>query len=178
MSRIGKLPISVPSSVNVTINEKKVIVEGSKGKLEINIHEQITLKQEGSLIHVSRKDTSKKSGAFQGLMRSLVANMIIGVTEGFEKKLEIVGIGYRVQAKGNVLDLTIGKSHPVLYEVPKELTVTVSDPTHFSISGSDKQLVGQVAANIRSLYPPEPYKGKGIRYEDEKVFRKAGKSVG
>ncbi len=178
MSRIGKLPVQVPSTVKVNIGIEIISVEGPKGKLECSLFEGVTLAQEGEQIIVVPDSKSKKSRAMHGLVRALLANMVTGVSEGFTKKLEIIGIGYRVQAKGNTLDLTIGKSHPVLFEVPKELTVTVSDPTHFKISGADKQLVGQVAANIRALYPPEPYKGKGIRYEGEYVRRKAGKSVG
>ncbi|OED34193.1 50S ribosomal protein L6 [PVC group bacterium (ex Bugula neritina AB1)] len=178
MSRIGKLPIPIPASVKVSIGEKEISVEGAKGKLVSPSFEGIScLEKEGQIV-LTCEETSKVFRARHGLARALIANMIKGVSEGFTKKLEIIGVGYRVQLSGNVLNFTIGKSHPVLFTVPKELSVTVSDPTHFEISGADKQLVGQVAADIRSLATPEPYKGKGIRYEGEYVRRKAGKSVG
>lgn len=178
MSRIGKVPVAIPDKVKVNISETKITVEGPKGKLEQSSFEGVSIKVEDNQVVCSIDEYSSKKKAMFGLARAMVANMVKGVSEGFSKKLEINGVGYRVQAKGNVLDLTIGKSHQVLYEVPSDLNVTVTDQTHFEISGADKQKVGQVAANIRALYPPEPYKGKGIKYEGEHIRRKAGKSVG
>jgi large subunit ribosomal protein L6 len=177
MSRIGRLPITVPSGVDVTIDGQAVTVKGPKGTLSHVIAEPITIERaaDGTL-SVARPDDERASRALHGLTRTLVANMVTGVTEGFEKKLEIVGVGYRVQAKGSDLEFAVGYSHPVLVKAPDGIAFAVESPTKFSVSGIDKQQVGQVAANIRKIRKPEPYKGKGIRYSGEHVRRKVGKA--
>ena len=176
MSRIGKQPIKIPESVKVSIENDFIVVSGPKGTLKQKLVSGVSIHQEEGVLKVSRDSDIKRNVAMHGLYRALIANMVCGVVEGFLKKMQVVGVGYRVQAKGNRLNLTIGKSHPVFFDVPEKLSLKVVDATHFEISGIDKQLVGQVAADIRSLYPPEPYKLKGIRYEDEKIRRKEGKS--
>lgn len=178
MSRIGKQPVTLPAAVKVVVNGDCISVEGPKGKLESPSFPGVTITQEENTIVCTVDNNDKKLRAMHGLSRAYIANMVKGVTEGFSKKLEIIGVGYRMKAQGKVLDFTLGKSHQVLFEVPNELDVTVEDPTHFTVSGIDKQLVGQISADIRALYPPEPYKGKGIRYNGEHVRRKAGKTVG
>jgi large subunit ribosomal protein L6 len=176
MSRIGKLPIPVPSGVEVTIAGRDVTVKGPKGTLSHTIVEPITVEQsEGSLI-VARPDDERDSKARHGLTRTLVANMVIGVTDGYSKTLEIVGTGYRVQAKGSDLEFALGFSHPVTVKPPEGIAFNVEAPTRFVVSGIDKQRVGEVAANIRKIRKPEPYKGKGVRYAGEVVRRKAGKA--
>jgi len=177
MSRIGRLPIQVPSGVEVTIDGQDVAVKGPKGSLSLTVSEPITVQRadDGSL-QVQRPDDERRSKALHGLTRTLVNNMVSGVTEGFERKLEIVGVGYRVQAKGADLEFALGFSHPVLVSPPAGITFAVESPTKFSVSGIDKQQVGQVAANIRKLRKPEPYKGKGVRYAGEHVRRKVGKA--
>jgi large subunit ribosomal protein L6 len=177
MSRIGRLPITVPSGVDVTIDGQAVTVKGPKGTLSHVIAEPITIERaDDGTLSVARPDDERASRALHGLTRTLVANMVTGVTEGFEKKLEIVGVGYRVQAKGTDLEFAVGYSHPVLVKAPDGIAFAVESPTKFSVSGIDKQQVGQVAANIRKIRKPEPYKGKGIRYSGEHVRRKVGKA--
>lgn len=177
MSRVGNKPIAIPSNVKVSVNGGAVDVEG-KEKLSANIPPLVSIDVEDSLIKVSRKDETRQSSAMQGLARSLINNMIVGVTEGFKKELQIVGVGYRAQASGQKLTLNLGFSHPVEYEAPKGVTVTVTDNTKITVEGADKQMVGEVAATIRRFRKPEPYKGKGVRYADERISLKEGKSVG
>ncbi|RSN57014.1 50S ribosomal protein L6 [Amycolatopsis sp. WAC 04182] len=177
MSRIGKLPVAVPSGVKVTIDGQQIKVEGPKGTLEHTIAEPITVEQaENGTLEVKRPDEERASRALHGLTRTLVNNLVVGVTEGYEKKLEIHGVGYRVQAKGSDLEFALGYSHPVKIEAPEGITFKVETPTRFSVSGIDKQKVGQIAAVIRKLRRPDPYKGKGLRYEGEKIRRKVGKT--
>lgn len=175
MSRIANAPVSLPSGVEVTLNGQLVKVKGSKGELEWNVHELVSVKQEDAQIKVSVNEKSKQAVALAGTTRALVNNMVTGVTTGFEKKLSIIGVGYRAQAQGQKLNLTLGFSHPVVYEVPNGITVATPSNTEIVVSGIDKQKVGQVAAEIRAYRPPEPYKGKGVRYTDEYVLRKQAK---
>lgn len=178
MSRIGNKPIEVPEKVNVTISEgTQLSIEGPLGKLEWGVPEGIELSQEESTLVFSRKDDSRKNKAMHGTARSLVANMVVGVSKGFQRKLEIHGVGFRAAVKGNVLDLSLGFSHPVQHPIPEGVKVTVEENTMITVEGFDKQVVGQFASEVRAYYPPEPYKGKGVRYSDEYVRRKAGKSV-
>lgn len=178
MSRIGKTPISLLDKVKVTVdNGNLVTVEGPKGKLNWELPKDITLSIEGTTVTVSRNKEDREVRALHGLSRALINNMITGVSKGFRRDLEIQGVGFRAAVKGDKLDLSIGYSHPVLFQIPKEIKVAVTDNTKISIEGIDKHLVGQVAADIRAYYPPEPYKGKGIRYSDEQVRRKEGKTV-
>ena len=174
MSRIGKNPIEIPQGVEVKIDGSTVTVKGPKGTLTETFLDVVTIKQEGNQIVVTRKDDSVKN--IHGLTRTLVANMVKGVTEGFEKALEINGIGYKAQKQGNKLVLTIGFSHPVEVEEPEGITIDVPTPNNIVVKGIDKQLVGQVATNIRNYKRPEPYKGKGIKYADERIRRKEGKT--
>ena len=176
MSRIGKLPVQVPSNVKVTLGPGHVKVEGPKGQLERTLPSQITIKQENGSLVFERPDDDFRNRALHGLVRSLVANMVEGVEKGFTKNLELVGVGYRVAKQGEELVLSLGFSHPVRFKPPQGITIDVQDPTKFSVSGIAIEDVGQVAANLRGLRPPEPYKGKGVRYRDEKVRRKAGKA--
>jgi large subunit ribosomal protein L6 len=177
MSRIGRLPITVPSGVEVSIDSDLVTVKGPKGTLEHRVAAPITVERaEDGTIEVKRPDDERQSRALHGLTRSLVANMVTGVTEGYTKKLEIVGTGYRVQAKGTDLEFALGFSHPVVIPAPEGISFAVETPTRFSVSGIDKQRVGEVAANLRKLRKPDPYKGKGVRYEGEVIRRKAGKA--
>jgi large subunit ribosomal protein L6 len=176
MSRIGKLPIPVPSGVEVTINGRDVTVKGPKGTLSHTVVEPISISQNDSVIVVARPNDENASKARHGLTRSLVNNMVVGVTEGYSKTLEIVGTGYRVQARGSDLEFALGFSHPVTVKAPEGIAFAVEAPTRFVVSGIDKQRVGEVAANIRKIRPPEPYKGKGVRYSGETVRRKAGKA--
>lgn len=176
MSRIGKLPIAVPGSVTVTINGQQVAVKGPKGELSLTVAEPIRVALEEGQILVTRPNDERDSRALHGLTRTLIANNIIGVTEGYQKSLEVIGTGYRAQQKGNGIELALGFSHPVNFEAPEGVTVTVEGANKIHVSGIDKQAVGEVAANIRKLKKPEPYKGKGIRYVGEVVRRKAGKA--
>ncbi|MDO5644390.1 MAG: 50S ribosomal protein L6 [Dermabacter sp.] len=178
MSRIGRLPVSVPASVTgVTIDGQRVQVAGPKGELQYLVPAPLSVERsEDGTIVVNRPNDERESKALHGLARTLISNMVQGVTEGFEKKLEIVGTGYRVVAKGTDLEFALGFSHPVVVKAPMGITFTVETPTKFSVSGIDKQQVGEVAANIRKLRKPEPYKGKGVRYAGENVLRKAGKA--
>lgn len=177
MSRIGKVPIEFPSEVKIAVSGNTVKVEGPKGKLEQKFPEQISVKVDGNLVVVSRKGDTSRDKAFHGLIRSLVKNMVIGVSKGFEKKMEIVGTGYRAKVDGKKLNLVVGHSHPVNYSIPEGINVKIEKNTIINIDGPDKQLVGAVAADIRAYYPPEPYKGKGIKFSGEHIRRKAGKSV-
>jgi large subunit ribosomal protein L6 len=178
MSRVGRSPIAVPSSVTVTLEGPKVNVKGPQGTLERTIPEPITIAQEGETLVVSRPDDERRNRALHGLSRSLVANMVSGVTDGFTKELEIVGVGYRATARGpNAIELALGFSHPVMVDAPEGISFEVPVPTRIVVRGIDKEKVGQVAADIRKLRKPEPYKGKGVRYAGERVMRKAGKAA-
>jgi large subunit ribosomal protein L6 len=177
MSRIGKLPITVPSGVEISLDGQAVTVKGPKGTLSHTVVEPLTVgKGEDGSLKVERPNDERESKSLHGLTRTLIANMVTGVTDGYEKKLEIVGVGYRVQAKGKDLEFSVGYSHSVLVTPPEGISFAVENPTKFSVTGIDKQQVGQVAANIRKIRKPEPYKGKGIRYAGEHVRRKVGKA--
>jgi large subunit ribosomal protein L6 len=178
MSRIGKAIINIPAGVKVAINGQNIQVEGPLGKLASDVHELIAIKLEGNELSFSRPNDQKFSRAIHGTTRAIVANMVEGVTKGFQKNLEIVGVGYRVEQKGKDLNLVLGFSHPVIYKAPEGITLTAVDPLKISIKGIDKQKVGQAAAEIRKYRRPEPYKGKGIKYEGEIVRRKQGKKTG
>ncbi|HEY4402644.1 MAG TPA: 50S ribosomal protein L6 [Acidimicrobiia bacterium] len=178
MSRVGKEPIAIPSGVDVTVEGRRVIVKGPNGTLAHQAPEAITVTRDGDTLVVTRPDDERENRALHGLTRSLVHNMVVGVSQGFSRELEIVGVGYRAQAQGpSKLELQVGFSHPVRFEAPEGVTFEVPQPTRIVVRGADKQLVGQVAADVRKSRPPEPYKGKGIRYADERVQRKAGKSA-
>ncbi|MDR0417030.1 MAG: 50S ribosomal protein L6 [Propionibacteriaceae bacterium] len=177
MSRIGRLPIPVPAGVTVAIDGAQVTVKGPKGELRHQVVEPITVRQDGAELLVERPDDERESRSRHGLTRTLIANMVHGVTEGYEKRLEIVGVGYRVVQKSPTqLEFALGFSHPVVVNAPEGIAFTVETMTRFSVKGIDKQAVGEVAANIRKLRKPEPYKGKGVRYAGEKVRRKVGKA--
>ncbi|BCJ44302.1 50S ribosomal protein L6 [Actinoplanes ianthinogenes] len=176
MSRIGRKSIPVPAGVDVTITGQTVKVKGPKGELTHTVAEPITVSQEGAELVVNRPNDERKAKELHGLSRTLVANMIVGVTEGYKKTLEINGTGYRVTAKGKDLEFALGFSHPVNIVPPAGISFSVEKPTQFTVSGIDKQLVGEVAANIRKIRPPEPYKGKGVKYQGEVIRRKAGKA--
>ena len=178
MSRVGKEPIAIPSGVDVTLEGRRVVVKGPNGTLAHQAPEAITVSRDGDMLVVTRPDDERENRALHGLTRSLVHNMVVGVSQGFSRELEIVGVGYRAQAQGpSKLELQVGFSHPVRFEAPEGVTFEVPQPTRIVVRGADKQLVGQVAADVRKSRPPEPYKGKGIRYVDEHVQRKAGKSA-
>mgnify|MGYP000907845228 FL=1 len=176
MSRIGKQPVQVPSGVEVTIDGRQVTVKGPKGTLEHTVAEPIAVSFDDGLISVTRPDDERKSRSLHGLTRTLIDNMVVGVTQGYSKAMEIVGTGYRVVAKGSNLEFSLGYSHTIVVSAPEGITFAVESPTKFSVNGINKQQVGEVAANIRKLRKPEPYKGKGVRYADENVRRKAGKA--
>ncbi len=177
MSRIGKLPVQVPAGVNVEISGSTVKVQGPKGALERTFPSEISIRKDGEMIVVERPNDERRNRALHGLSRTLVSNMVVGVTSGFNKELEIVGVGYRAAAKSPTqLELALGFSHPVIVPAPSGVTFETPVPTRINVKGIDKELVGQVAANIRKIRKPEPYKGKGVRYLGEKVLRKAGKS--
>ena len=178
MSRVGLKPITLPEKVAVKLDGRTVVVEGPKGKLDFSLPEGIELKTDDGSVVVSRATETRQLKALHGTARSLINNMIIGVSKGFVKDLEIHGVGLRAAVKGKDLDLSLGRSHPLLHPIPAGLTVTVNENTKIKVEGIDKQLVGQFAAEVRGYYPPEPYKGKGVRYSDEHVRRKEGKSVG
>jgi large subunit ribosomal protein L6 len=175
MSRIGKKPIVIPAGVKVALSGQTVKVEGPKGRLERNLHDQVVIQIEADQIQVTPRDP-QVGGALQGLTRTLVANMVDGVTKGFTKGLEINGVGYRAELKGTTLNLALGYSHPVEYPLPAGVSAEVEKQTKITLTGIDKELVGATAAKIRSFRPPEPYKGKGIKYSDEPILRKAGKA--
>ena len=181
MSRIGRKPVPVPANVKVSVADSSIHVEGPKGKLTFPYRGEMIVKYdpEAKSVHVERPDDERLNRALHGLTRSLIANMVQGVTEGFTKKLEIIGVGYQAQLKkANTVALQVGYANQVVKEAPEGVTVTLTDPTHITITGADKQKVGQFAAEIRKVRPPEPYKGKGIRYEGEQVRRKSGKAFG
>ena len=176
MSRIGKQPIPVPSGVDVSVDGRSVTVKGPKGTLTHEVAGALVIGQEDGTLTVTRGDEERKTRELHGLTRTLISNMVVGVTQGYEKKLEIVGTGYRVVAKGSNLEFALGYSHPIVVEPPAGVTFTVEAPTRFSVSGIDKQQVGEVAANLRKLRKPDPYKGKGVRYAGEQIKRKVGKA--
>ena len=179
MSRIGKAPISIPSGVTVTVDGGSVQVKGPKGQLEYTHRPEIGVKIEENEVRVERVDDSdRRTGAFHGLTRALINNMVIGVTEGYEKKLEIVGVGYNCKVEGKALVFNLGFAHTVSLDIPEGIAVELKNPTNVAVRGCDKQMVGEMAARIRKLRPPEPYKGKGIKYADEVIRRKVGKAFG
>lgn len=175
MSRVAKSPVSIPAGVEVKINGQDVTVKGGKGEMSWGVNEKVEIKQEGNELHFSGREGHKEGWALAGTTRALVNNMVTGVSAGFEKKLQLNGVGYRAKATGNVLNLTLGFSHPVDYELPEGISADTPSQTEIVLKGADKQRVGQVAAEIRAFRPPEPYKGKGIRYADEHVRRKEAK---
>ena len=175
MSRIANAPVAIPKGVETTLSDSAISVKGSKGNLNLDLHELVGVAQEGEELKVSAKDGSREAGALAGTFRSLINNMVVGVSEGFQKKLELQGVGYRAKAQGKTVNLTLGFSHPIDYTLPEGVTAETPSQTEIVISGADKQLVGQVAAEIREFRPPEPYKGKGVRYADERVYRKEAK---
>jgi large subunit ribosomal protein L6 len=176
MSRIGKKPIQIPAGITVDLKKDQISVKGPKGKLERSIPETVIVLMDADTINVQAIQTARRNTAMQGLYRTLISNMIDGVTSGFSKILEINGVGYRADVKGSVLNLALGYSHPVEYQLPAGITVEVEKQTKVTVSGIDKELVGATAAKIRSFREPEPYKGKGIKYSDERILRKAGKT--
>jgi large subunit ribosomal protein L6 len=176
MSRIGKQPIAIPAGVKVAVGGGKVKVEGPKGKLELEYHPNMKVESDGKALKVTRPDDDRQNRALHGLTRALINNMVVGVTKGYEKKLKIEGVGFQAAAKGKGVELTVGFANRIVHNPPEGLTVAVPDPTTIIVSGADKQKVGQFAAEIRASRKPEPYKGKGVRYENEVVRRKEGKS--
>ena len=177
MSRIGRKPVVIPKGVKVEIKNGAVKVTGAKGELSAAIHPDVTVEVKGEEVLVTRHADLKEQRALHGLFRALIANMVTGVTTGFSRKLELVGVGYRAELKGKVLQLALGYSHPIVFRAPDSIKIEAPTQTNITVSGIDKQLVGLVAAKIRSLRPPEPYKGKGIKYEGEYIRRKAGKTA-
>ena len=177
MSRIGKQPIAIPAKVKVEVKGQSVHIEGPKGKLDWELPRRTSLKVQDGKVVVGRQGDDAQAKALHGLSRALVNNMVKGVSEGFVKKLEIQGVGFKAAVQGTNVNLSLGYSHPVVYPIPAQIKVTVEENTKLTIEGPDRQVVGQVAAEIRSFYPPEPYKGKGVRYTDERVVRKEGKTV-
>jgi len=176
MSRIGKLPVTIPSGVKISLDGSTLTVTGPKGTLSQSMHQRMTIAVETEQVLVTSPAENKQDGALHGLTRALINNMVVGVTVGFQKDLEINGVGYRAEVKGKVLTLSLGFSHPVTFELPDGISVEVDKQTKLSVKGIDKQLVGSAAAKIRSFRKPEPYKGKGIKYADERILRKAGKA--
>lgn len=177
MSRIANKPITVPKGVEATISGNNVRIKGGKGEMTLTVHPQVKVVQEQNLIKISVLNNSKFANAMSGTTRSLLQNMLIGVSEGYQKKLDIIGVGFRAQAQGKKLNLTLGFSHPVEFEIPAGITIETPSQTEVVIKGVDKQKVGQVAANIRAYRPPEPYKGKGVKYSDERIVRKEAKKA-
>jgi large subunit ribosomal protein L6 len=175
MSRVGKKPVAVPSGVTATVDGQNVKVKGAKGELSFLVPEEVSVAMENGAISVNPRDESKTARAKWGMSRAQVQNLVDGVTKGFEKRLEINGVGYRAQVAGKVLKLSLGYSHDVDYPIPADVTITATKPTEILVAGTDKQKVGQVAAEIREFRGPEPYKGKGVKYADEFIFRKEGK---
>ena len=175
MSRIANVPVTIPKGVEASLSDGAISVKGSKGDLNLSLHDLVAVAQDGEELKVSAKDDSRQAGALAGTFRSLINNMVVGVSEGFQKKLELQGVGYRAKASGKSVNLTVGYSHPINYQLPEGVSAETPSQTEIVISGADKQLVGQVAAEIRKFRPPEPYKGKGIRYTDEHVYRKEAK---
>jgi large subunit ribosomal protein L6 len=177
MSRIGKQPITIPAKVKVEVKGQKVHVEGPKGKLDWELPNRTTLKIDGATALVTRQGEDAQTRALHGLSRALVNNMVKGVSDGFTKKLEINGVGFKAAVAGKTITMSLGYSHPINYSIPDQIKVVVEENTKITIEGPDKQLVGKVASELRSYYPPEPYKGKGVKYSDEKIVRKEGKTV-
>ena len=177
MSRIGKKPVQIPAGVEVAVDGSLITVKGPKGQLELDIYSKLSVSIEENMLTVSRPDDERETRARHGLTRALIQNMVTGVSEGYTKSLELAGVGYRVQLKGKDLELSLGYSHPVNYAAPEGITFEVPDNTHINVKGIDKQQVGQVAAEIRTKRPPEPYKGKGIHYVGEHIRRKLGKAA-
>lgn len=177
LSRVGKKPVAVPAGVNVTLDGQRIALSGKKGSVELTVHPWVVVQQEGTDIKLSARQATNdgKHRAMTGTMRALINNMVHGVTQGFERKLQLVGVGYKAQAQGKALNLTLGFSHPVEFAVPEGITITTPTQTEIIIQGVDKQLVGQVAAKIRAYRPPEPYKGKGVRYANETILLKEAK---
>ena len=175
MSRIAKKPVELVSGAEVKVSGQTITAKGKVGNLSMELHDTVSVKQEDGVLTFSPNDDSKGSMAMAGTMRSLVNNMVVGVTEGFSKQLQLIGVGYRAQMQGNVLDLSLGFSHPVKYAIPEGIKIETPSQTEINVSGADKQKVGQVCAEIRAYRPPEPYKGKGVRYTDERVIRKEAK---
>ncbi len=175
MSRIAKNPVEIPSGVEVSISGQSMSVKGKNGNMTMEVNKKVQVKQEDNVLKFSGIEGVDGSVAMAGTMRSLANNMVIGVSQGFERKLELIGVGYRAQAQGNKLNLTLGFSHPVVYDVPEGISVETPSQTEIVVKGADKQKVGQVSADIRAYRPPEPYKGKGVRYSDERVIRKEAK---
>ena len=175
MSRIAKVPVTLPSGVEATLSDTSIALKGSKGSLNLVLHHLVEVQRNDEILKVSAKDNSREAGAMAGTFRSLIFNMVVGVNEGFQKKLELQGVGYRAKASGKSVNLTVGYSHPIDYKLPEGITAETPSQTEIVITGVDKQLVGQVAAELREFRPPEPYKGKGIRYSDERVYRKEAK---
>lgn len=175
MSRIANAPVQIPAGVEVSLKDNEITIKGSKGTLTRTLHPEVEVAQEGAALTTKPKSNSKTAVALTGTARALINNMVTGVSQGFEKRLTLVGVGYRAKAQGNKLDLTLGFSHPVQYDVPNGVTVDTPSQTEIVVTGADKQVVGQVAADIRAYRSPEPYKGKGVRYSDEYVARKEAK---
>ncbi len=175
MSRVANNPVQLPKGVEANFSATQISVKGSKGNLEMALHEAVEVSKEGDTLRVSAKNGSRQAVALSGTFRALINNMVTGVSEGFQKKLQLQGVGYRAKAQGNILNILVGYSHPIDFVVPKGVTAETPSPTEIVLSGADKQLVGEVAAKIREFRPPEPYKGKGIRYLDEHVYRKEAK---
>jgi large subunit ribosomal protein L6 len=175
MSRIAKVPVLIPKGVEANISGAVLKIKGKKGDLSLALNSLVVVTQDGEELKISAKDDSRQAGALAGTFRSLINNMVTGVSDGFQKKLELQGVGYRAKASGKSINLTVGYSHPIDYKLPDGVTVETPSQTEIVISGADKQLVGQVAAELREFRPPEPYKGKGIRYSDEHVYRKEAK---
>ncbi|MBM10267.1 MAG: 50S ribosomal protein L6 [Magnetovibrio sp.] len=175
MSRIGKNPIKIPEGVSIEIDDQVISAKGKLGQLSIALTNDVNIEKENGLITISQREGSARAKQMWGTARSLVSNLVVGVSEGFTKRLEINGVGYRAQLQGKELVLQLGFSHDIKFSIPDGITITCSDQTHIEITGINKQMVGQVASNIRSFRPPEPYKGKGIKYEDEYILRKEGK---
>jgi len=175
MSRIGKRPVTVPSGVTATVEGQTVKMKGPKGQLQFVVHDDVEVKFENGTVNVAPRVKTNRAQAMYGTARAQIANLVAGVTKGFEKKLEITGVGYRAALQGKNLQLALGYSHDVVYAIPEGIVITVPKPTEIVVNGSDSQRVGQVAAEIRSYRPPEPYKGKGVKYADEFIFRKEGK---
>lgn len=175
MSRVANNPVQLPKGVEANLTETEIFVKGSKGNLQLSLHSAIEVSREGDTLRVSARNSGRQAVALSGTFRALINNMVTGVSEGFQKRLQLQGVGYRAKAQGDTLNISVGFSHPVDFAVPKGVTAETPTPTEIVLSGADKQLVGEVAAKIREFRPPEPYKGKGIRYLDENVYRKEAK---
>ena len=175
MSRVANSPVEIPKGVETNVSDTEILVKGSKGNLRLELHDSIAVSRDGEILSISAKDGSRQANAMAGTFRSLINNMMQGVSVGFVKKLELQGVGYRAKSEGKKINITVGYSHPINYQLPEGVSADTPSQTEIVISGADKQLVGQVAAEIRDFRPPEPYKGKGIRYADERVFRKEAK---